>query len=1037
MFGVLVSQLSVHCMLAQRVIPLNQPLSLSIKAGESTTLAIHGSAGSIEVVEFELGGGLVHLQSAEAARRLLDLGRGGRLQFALQIPESGEAKLELASAERLRLAEVRVRIVSYDERTAPQRPHLLAAGIAFAQADSARRHLPQAPDATTALRDYDLTASEAIAAGEPSLAHWVLAQKARFLLYQKSNFLETRKLLQNLAVAAAGDDLATQGLVYKTLSSCEYYLGDIAPATSDGERALDLYRQTGDRYWQGVVLSNLIAIMAEQGRDTEAAAAAREALTDAEETQDPAGVVFSLTELAGLYRQQGELQSAFQSFQEAQAWAEDIRYAPLVQAQVEESLGRFYMELGMWVEAEEQLKLSLSHTPIDSPTALQARGLLARASEQSGHFASAIREYDRALADAVKLHLPTEEATLLIGRSTTQLLAHRTDAAIKDAHRADQLAREQNSPALRIEATLAEAAACREACTDRSQAAELYQQAISLVEETGKREQEALAYAGLAHVQAALGNFRAALNQIDHALALLEHSRASIASRDLAATLFTQRREWYEFAIDLALQLDRAEPGKGFRETAFRFGERERARAMLDALGQAPRSSSKVDAALAAKIAANIHQIESQEEDLLTSTDSKGLATSLRALYREQDLLEAEERTQGTAGVSLQAVEFASIVGIQNQLLDDETALLPFTSGNNATYRWVITRSSQRVETLPSTAALGRRLASLHQILLSRKPGPKSGEDVNQYSIRLSSFRSERDTALQEAGTILLPLLPSHIRHLYIVSDSSLPSIPWSALRIQSRRHVTYAIERYSIQVEPSATIALSLARRVESRNDRGILIVSDPAPLRAQPALQWAALEKLPGSAREASAIEQEASGAVRMLQGPQATVSNVREALQSNLAVVHFATHTVLIPNHPELSGMALSPGNPSSPSGVLWLHEIPQLHSPPIVVLSGCSTQGANFAGEELKTLAQAFYLAGAQQVIASSWAIDDDASVPLMQAFYRNLLQRNMNAADALRNEQIHMIQEDADLKDWSSFLIGGVSIKQNANGSLVQ
>jgi hypothetical protein len=85
-------------------------------------------------------------------------------------------------------------------RTEEERRHLHSAGIAFAQADFARRRQPGALDAPRALLAYDLAASEAKAAHDVSIARWAMRQKARSLIYQKSSFADTRSLL----VRAAG-----------------------------------------------------------------------------------------------------------------------------------------------------------------------------------------------------------------------------------------------------------------------------------------------------------------------------------------------------------------------------------------------------------------------------------------------------------------------------------------------------------------------------------------------------------------------------------------------------------------------------------------------------------------------------------------------------------------------------------------------------------------------------------------------------------------------------------------------------------------
>lgn len=107
--------------------------------------------------------------------------------------------------------------------------------------------------------------------------------------------------------------------------------------------------------------------------------------------------------------------------------------------------------------------------------------------------------------------------------------------------------------------------------------------------------------------------------------------------------------------------------------------------------------------------------------------------------------------------------------------------------------------------------------------------------------------------------------------------------------------------------------------------------------------------------------------------------------------------------------------------------------------LVVLSACETGlGQNAVGEGLLGLQRAFQVAGAHSVVASLWQVDDAATQALMVEFYRNLWERKLPAAAALRQAQMTLlrgalfrpveVQPDPDAplppKYWAAFVLSG-------------
>src|SRR6202008_1012182 len=103
---------------------------------------------------------------------------------------------------------------------------------------------------------------------------------------------------------------------------------------------------------------------------------------------------------------------------------------------------------------------------------------------------------------------------------------------------------------------------------------------------------------------------------------------------------------------------------------------------------------------------------------------------------------------------------------------------------------------------------------------------------------------------------------------------------------------------------------------------------------------------------------------------------------------------------PSPARRGGRDWSGAEPASPGGVrpsrVEGHEIPDLRiASPLVFLSGCETGlgsawSTSFeAGEDFVTLAQAFLYAGAENVVATLWRVQDEAAARFAGAYYAAL------------------------------------------------
>jgi CHAT domain-containing protein len=73
-----------------------------------------------------------------------------------------------------------------------------------------------------------------------------------------------------------------------------------------------------------------------------------------------------------------------------------------------------------------------------------------------------------------------------------------------------------------------------------------------------------------------------------------------------------------------------------------------------------------------------------------------------------------------------------------------------------------------------------------------------------------------------------------------------------------------------------------------------------------------------------------------------------------------------------------------------------------------------------------LARGFLFAGASNVIASLWEVDDEATSILMKSFYSGL-KRGQPKANALRQAQLELAKKYKEPNYWAAFYLMGSGI----------
>lgn len=126
------------------------------------------------------------------------------------------------------------------------------------------------------------------------------------------------------------------------------------------------------------------------------------------------------------------------------------------------------------------------------------------------------------------------------------------------------------------------------------------------------------------------------------------------------------------------------------------------------------------------------------------------------------------------------------------------------------------------------------------------------------------------------------------------------------------------------------------------------------------------------------------------------------------------------------PSRSGLALSREG-AAQDGMLRMGEISQLRlNADLVTLSACETGvGRLLQGEGLLSLSRAFFYAGARQVMATLWNVNDRSTADLVKMFYTRLASGAAPEA-ALREAQLAMLRGPRvhwrHPRFWSAFVV---------------
>ena len=510
----------------------------------------------------------------------------------------------------------------------------------------------------------------------------------------------------------------------------------------------------------------------------------------------------------------------------------------------------------------------------------------------------------------------------------------------------------------------------------------------------------------LAEIDAARGDIAQAENVYQQAGTLVDSLLRTVPYTKDKNTLIGAMERVFEGHVALALEALH-DPAK-----AFDVLEAARARGLLEIIQrtQAHKNRVPLGSPMNSGGLALVHQ------KLATESDPAKRGPLLNRLW------ETEIRSFRAAPAASRPPEVAkvSLREVQSRLSPGEV-IVEYVLGPSASFALAIRRDRAEGYRLPPRAAIEAA--------------------VGHYAADVVAMKDARSTAHDLYRMVLAPVrLASDSERLVVVPDGRLHLVPFDGLVDDAGR---YVLANKIVSYAPSATVNYYLSRPAStSAADRVLAVggvryggsaVLDRLRLALRRSSLFdtaspAALPALPQAEQEVSDVDAAFPDQSVALTGDRATESAVRRALDGHFRVLHFALHSVIDEGFPDRSALVLAKDPAGTTDGLLQAREIIGLNlKSDLVTVSACDAGWGKVEGiAGMNSLMQAFLIAGARSVVASTWAAEDAFTTALMRRFYAHL-KRGEDKATALtlaKRDLIAMYESNAKPFYWAGFRLVG-------------
>ena len=347
--------------------------------------------------------------------------------------------------------------------------------------------------------------------------------------------------------------------------------------------------------------------------------------------------------------------------------------------------------------------------------------------------------------------------------------------------------------------------------------------------------------------------------------------------------------------------------------------------------------------------------------------------------------LEAAESSRSKVLMG-QSIRQLTAPGYRQLARQTGAVLLEYWLTPSRSYLWVITPEKVVLHALPPKGEILPLIRSYRAVVT----GGRNPLDVAS------------DTGLRLYNALLAPAIADAgaATQFIIVPDDELYSLNFETLP-DGNNFNRFWIDRATIRISPSLNYLASNLPRPR-RTAPKLLLIGDPvSSLPQYPDLEYAS--------KEIEAIKSAMAAAHPVvLQRAAATPDAYAHSKPGGFGFIHFSAHAAAAVNRANALDSAVILSGPPDKCRLAARDVVSIPLNAELVTVSACrSAGGKTYGGEGLVGFAWAFMKAGAGNVIAGLWDVNDRSTVQLMSGLYSRIAA-GATVAEALRSAKLELI-----------------------------